>query len=79
VKRNYRISTHCGGKQLKRWGEQNAETRDPSIHNPVTEVLTDGKYYISFRYKNGKKADLDLGQKWYERTKVFKVPVGQVL
>jgi hypothetical protein len=78
VKRNYRISSHCGGKQVKRYGEQNAETASPDIGNPVIEVHTDSSFYTSFKYRDGSMADLSLELDDDESAKVFKVPVGQV-
>jgi hypothetical protein len=77
VKRNYRISTHCGGKQVKRYGEQNAETASPDIGNPVIEVHTNGPF-TSFKYRDGSMASLDLKLPAGKSAKVFKVPVGQV-
>jgi hypothetical protein len=72
-----RYSKHCGGKQRKKYGEQNAETSCPDIDNPVIEVHTDCNY-TTFKYRDGSMDPLPLGLKAGQSAKVFKVPVGQV-
>jgi hypothetical protein len=74
---NYRFSSHCGGKQLKCWGEQNAETASPDIGNPIIEVHNDCSW-TSFKYRDGSMDPLDLCLPAGKSARIFKVPVGQV-
>ena len=78
MKYHQRHSSHCGGKQVKFKGEQNAETASPDIGNPVIEVHTDGRNYTSFKYRDGSMAPLSLCLDAGKPAKVFKVLVGQV-
>jgi hypothetical protein len=78
MKYHQRHSSHCGGKQLKCNGEQNAETQSPDIGNPVIEVHTNGLDRSVFKYRDGSMVPLDLWLSPGQSAKVFKVPVGQV-
>ena len=77
TRKNYRYSSHCGGKQVKWGGNQNAGTSCPDIGNPVIEVHTN-KARTSFKYRDGSMAPLNLVLDDDEPPSVFKVPVGQV-
>jgi hypothetical protein len=75
IKRNYRISTHCGGQQ--KTSGHNAETSSPDIGNPIIEVHTN-RWRTTFKYRDGSMAPLSLELYSWEKVNVFKVPVGQV-
>ena len=62
---------------MKKYGEQNAWTPSPSIKNPIIEIHTIFDR-ITFKFKDGSMAHLDLCINPGTSASVFKVPEGQV-
>ena len=77
-KQNLRHSSFTGGKQVKEYGEQNACTPSPSFNNPIVEIHTNGYNLITFKFKDGSMAHLNLDLPAGFSASVFKVPEGQV-